>query len=419
MLRTFAFIINILFIPIAVFSQTKYKTEALSENIATLQVSKNGEWGTYPILSLSGNDFVNIEFDYLSEESFDRLRYVIYHCDAYWHKTDRLAEIEYLNGFNHSLISNYILSLNTTVDYTHYKLQIPNKDVGLKLSGNYVLQVYDEDYPDDILLNACFSVSESAANIGYKVSTVTNIDANKSHQQVSLTIEHSLSLRDPINELKVIVRQNNRLDTERKNLKPFIINPKRIVYEQNMDLIFEAGNEYRRFETSSYRSNGYRVANINYSPPFYEMSIKEDKLRSNSAYSYDQDQNGRYMIRSADTDYLDNETDYFLTSFTLPMNKELPTPIFINGDFTYNSFSDKYRMKYDVAKREYRLDLLLKQGLYNYQYLTPSSKGFTTTLIEGNYHETENEYMAYVYYSPIGQKYDRLIGYLLFYSRAK
>lgn len=419
MFRAFSLFIISLFIPITVFSQIRYKTEVLSENIATLQVDKNSEWGSYPILTLSGNDYINIEFDYLSEDTFDRLRYVIYHCDAYWRKSERLSEIEYLKGFNHSLIKDYTLSINTTVDYTHYKLQIPSEDVDLKLSGNYLLQVYDEDYPDEILLNACFSVCESVVNLGYQVSTVTNIDANKSHQQVSLTVDHDLNLRNPLNEIKVIVRQNNRLDTDRCDLKPFMINSKRIVYEQNFDLIFEAGNEYRRFETSSYRSNGYRVANINYSPPYYKMYIKHDKPRSNSAYSYNQDQNGRYMIRSADTDYNENEADYFLTIFTLPMEQELSKPVFINGDFTYNSFTDKYMMKYDAANKEYKLALLLKQGLYNYQYLTPSSKGFTSSVIEGNYFEAENEYSAYVYYRPTGQNYDRLMGVLVFYSRSK
>ena len=56
--------------------------------------------------------------------------------------------------------------------------------------------------------------------------------------------------------------------------------------------------------------------------------------------------------------------------------------------------------------------VLLKQGSYNYQYLfvpTGSSVGQTGP-IEGNYYQTQNEYSIYVYYRPMGARYDRLIG---------
>lgn len=405
---------------ISICAQQRYKTTPLTDKIATLQVTANAQWGTYPIVRLASDEYISIEFDYLSEEVFNRLRYKVTHCDASWRKSERISEIEYLNGFNHNLIEDYEVSNNTTVDYTHYRLTIPNNDVSFKLSGNYLLEVYDEKDPEKILLNACFSLNEATANVGYKLSTTTNIDANKEHQQLSITVNHSLDLRNPVDELKLVVLQNNRLDTERSNLKPFLITPQKVSYEQNLDLIFEAGNEYRRFETSSYRSNGYRVASLKYNPPYYDMYINSERIRSNGAYSYDQDQNGRFMIRSSDTDLTTTEADYFMTIFTLPMAKELPYPIFINGDFTYNSFSDKYRMKYNPLKQEYQLSLLLKQGLYNYQYLTSSDKGvFSTSVIEGNYYEAENEYIAYVYYRPIGQYYDRLIATLVFQSRPK
>ncbi len=420
MIRQFIIILFIVIQSVALYSQQRYKTTPLTDKIATLEVMTNSGWGSYPIIRLGSDEYVSIEFDYLSEEVFNRLRYKVTHCDASWRKSDRISEIEYLNGFNHSLIEDYELSNNTTVDYTHYKLEIPNKDVSFKVSGNYLVEVYDEDNPDKILLNACFSVNEALASIGYKLSTVTNIDANKEHQQLSITVNNSLDIRNPIDELKVVVLQNNRLDTERSNLKPFLVTPQKVTYDQNLDLIFEAGNEYRRFETSSYRSNGYRVASLKYNPPYYEMYINDERIRSNSTYSYDQDQNGRFLIRSADTDYTETEADYFMTIFTLPMEKELPYPIFINGDFTYNTFSDRYKMKYDPLNKEYRLSLLLKQGLYNYQYLVYSDKGqFTTSVIEGNYYEAENEYVAYAYYCPIGQYYDRLIATQIFQSRAK
>jgi len=404
---------------ISSYAQQYYRTEALSSDISTIQVNAMGEWHQNNIIKLNSNEYITINFDHLAEETFSHLRYNIIHCDANWRLSKEISEIEYLDGFNNNLIDDYAISVNTTVEYTNYKLEIPNDDVKLKLSGNYVVQIYNEDKPDKILLNACFSVLEPIANIGYTVNSITNIDANKEHQQVSLALHHKLNLMDPINELKIVVMQNNRIDTERRNLKPMMITPNKITYEQNLNLIFEAGNEYRRFETSSYRSNGMRVAHIEYKAPYYYSNIELDKIRANKSYNYDQDQNGRFLIRSIDTDYSDTEADYMVTTFTLPMEKPLSQNIYLNGDFTNNTFNDKYKMKYDELNKQYKLSLLLKQGQYNYQYLVKTIKGFSTAPIEGNYYETENEYTAFAYYRPMGQRYDKLIATTTFYSHKK
>lgn len=407
-------IIFLLLKEITLFAQP-YRTRPFSPKIKTIQVYGEA-WGQHPVIPLNGDNIITINFDYLSEDAFSRLRYNIRHCDASWIPSNNISDIDYLDGFNNNLIDDYAVSVNTTVDYTNYNLIIPNRDVNLKLSGNYIVEVFEEDDPDTILLTACFSVTESLVKIGYKVSSVTNIDAHKKHQQVSLFLNHNLNLRDPIGELKVQVMQNNRLDTERKNLKPSMITSGKIAYEQNMDLIFEASNEYRRFETSSHRFSGMRVSNTRYQSPYYQADIMADRLRSNKGYSYDEDQNGRFLIRTADTDYPDTEADYFVTNFTLPMENPLNQDIYINGDFTYNTFSDIYRMQYDPLAGQYTLSLMLKQGLYNYQYLAKGQKGYSSELIEGNYFETRNEYSAYVYYCPAGQRYDRLIGMQFFYS---
>ena len=55
-------------------------------------------------------------------------------------------------------------------------------------------------------------------------------------------------------------------------------------------------------------------------------------------------------------------------------------------------------------------NILLKQGYYNYQYVTIKNNQISTDLIEGNYYETNNEYTIYVYHkSPFG-RYERLVG---------
>lgn len=397
-----------------------YRTQALSPEIHTIQVNKNGNWNLRPTVDLSKGDFVHISFDRISDDSFNQLRYRILHCDAYWKVSSSISEIDYLDGFNDSYIDDYNPSINTTVDYTHFSLSIPNRDANLKLSGNYVVEVYEDGEPDVVLLTACFSVVDSQLSIAPTVSSNTDIDTNRSHHQLSFTLHHQgMNIRDPRTDLIIFVQQNNRLDNEKAKLKPTYINPGKLVYEHNRDLIFEAGNEYRRFETSSYRYNGMNVAHIEYRRPEYIMDIVTDKVRAGRGYSYDQDQNGQFFIRTNEADNSDTEADYFVTNFSLSVEEPIEEDIYINGEFTNNTFSDKYKMLYDEETKTYSLSLLLKQGMYNYQYLTKSGNRFSTSKIEGNYHEAENEYIIYVYYRPTGQRYDSLIGVQTIYSREK
>lgn len=397
-----------------------YRTQALSDEIYTIQVNLGGNWNMNPVVRLNSGDNIAISFDRISDDPYNRLRYRIIHCDAYWNKSTGLSDIDFLSGFNDNPINNYDPSVNTTVEYTHFSLNIPNDDVSVKLSGNYAVEVYEDGEPDVVLLTACFSVVDPGVSIAAEVSSNTDIDFNRQHQQVSFAIHHQgMNIRDPFTEIMVFVQQNNRLDNEKRKLKPTYVNPGKLIYEHNRDLIFEAGNEYHRFEISSYRYNGMNVGHIEYVRPGYIMNIEPDKVRAGTSYSYDQDQNGRFIIRNSDSDYSDTEADYFTTNFTLQMDQPLLEEIYINGNFTDNTFTGKYRMKYDHNDKVYRLSLLLKQGMYNYLYLVREGNSFRTEKVEGNYFETENEYSIYVYYRPSGQRYDSLIGVQNIQSRAK
>lgn len=389
-----------------------FKTEALSDDIHTIQVNANGNWNSLPVINLDTNDYISINFDHLGEDSYNYLRYKITHCNADWTPSS-LSEIEYMNGFSNNRIEDYANSIGTNVLYTNYQLDLPNDNIRLKLSGNYAVEVFEEDNPSKILLRACFSVLDSKVQIAGKMSSITDIDANKGHQQVSFSINYNnLQVRDAFSDLKVYVRQNNRPDNQRSQLRPTSIQGNKLIYEYNRNLIFEAGNEYRRFESVSRRYKGLNIQNIEYVRPDYYLNVYPDKIRANRFYSYDEDQNGRFLIRNAEGSDHDTEADYFYTRFTLKAADPFIEPIYINGDFTNNTFDQKYMMQYDAMTEEYSLTLLLKQGAYNYQYLAKSDKQYTTSLVEGNYYETENEYSIYVYYRPLGSRSDLLVGFI-------
>ena len=88
--------------------------------------------------------------------------------------SDELFESDYIEGFNNNPIEDYQNSINTTVLYTHYKLQIPNEECRLKMSGNYRLTIYDEDNDGQIVLTAEFMVVEPIMSVGLAVTSNTD-----------------------------------------------------------------------------------------------------------------------------------------------------------------------------------------------------------------------------------------------------
>ncbi len=97
----------------------------------------------------------------------------------------------------------------------------------------------------------------------------------------------------------------------------------------------------------------------------------------------------------------------------MKQNEIIDADIYILGALNDWKLDKKSRMTYDPSKREYRGDLFLKQGYYNYHYaVVPNGKTRgNITLIEGDHWETDNDYYIYVYYRERVPAYDRLVGY--------
>ncbi len=390
--------------------QETYCTEVKHKQIKTLQVKVQGETFSTPVIELNSRKVIEINFDALSH-GYGRYAYTITHCNADW-TPSVLSSLEYMSGFQNLSIDDFANSLNTTTFYTNYRLFLPNNDIKFKVSGNYVVKVYNEDRPKDIVFTACFSIVEPKVNVAATVSSNTDIDVNKEHQQIGFEIVHpNYEITAPQSDLKVQIYQNNRCDNMVKNIQPLTIAKDRIIYQFNRDLIFAAGNEYRRIEFLSNKYNGMGVQRIQFHRPYYHIDLYQDRVRSDKPYLYDQDQNGQYVIRSSQVEDPDTEADYYIVHFSLASKPIVNGNIHISGNLFNNVLNENSCMEYNEDARQYEKSVLLKQGTYNYQYLfvpDGQQKGETAP-VEGNFSQTSNEYRIMVYHRPFGSKFDKLI----------
>lgn len=388
------------------------KSIILDKNIRTLQVSVNGEQRPLPVIRLKSDDVLQFSFDELSH-NYKRYTYKVEHVEADFQDDESLFENDYLQSVpDEVVIEDYDLSMNTSVLYTHYKFSIPNYQIRPTLSGNYRLTVYGEDEngePQPALVTY-FYVSEEIASSMATGTTNTDIDWNDRHQQLALNVNYSQlpNVRAPYEEVKIIVLKNGRWDDAVVFPKSTGQTGQSLIWDHSSDLIFPAGNEYRKFEITSTKSPGLHIDNIKYFEPYYHVTLMPDKPRTN--YLYDEDQNGRF-VALANNDYSsDTEADYVWVHFTLN-TPELAagTKVYVNGTWTYDQDTAPYVMTYNPASEAYEVALLLKQGYYSYQYLIDPPT--TVPTIEGNFWQTENEYTILIYYCQAGSRYDRLVGW--------
>lgn len=375
-----------------------------SERFKSLTSMVNSDWKNRPVMTLGTTDVLHIGFDELSH-NYHRLTYHLEHCEADWQASEELFESDWLEGFNDNQIEDYQNSVNTTVLYTHYELKIPNDRCRLKMSGNYRLTVYDEDADNERVLEVEFYVLEPRMALGLTVTTNTDIDHNKSHQQVGISLKYNdIQIFNHEEELRTVVMQNWQEQTARHNVKPNFINNKGLAWEHNKRLIFDAGNEYHKFEVLDVSHATMGLDRIVWDGEHYEAYPYPTEVRRN--YLTDTDANGAFLIRNSDNYESDFTCDYVYVNYLLlaPYYGDL----YVDGQWTTDANKETYRMDYDEQHKQYSTSLLQKQGYYNYQYVMKNGQLAPS---EGNFFETENSYQVLVYYKGTGTRTWRLVGY--------
>lgn len=397
-----------------------------SDEIASLQVVAGTRWQDMPMIRLNGNEVLNISFDDLSH-AYRRLTYTITHLDADWTPSESLFASDYISGFQSGLtIEDNEESINTIQDYTHYRLQIPNKECRIRMSGNYRLDIKDDNNGDKPMATVFFMVYEEEVGVGLTYSEDTDIDVRKNHQQVSLSVEFSrLHPTNPREQLKGYVIQNGRWDNARRLPMAPRITQNKLEWVHCRDLIFEAGNEYHKFEILDIHRNSLNVENNAWDGDVWHTVLWPDYRRS--SYVYDETPKGSFYIRNSDNQESDITSEYVMVHFIL-QSEPLPYRFFVNGTWTNDRFLEKYEMFYDYDRKVYECVTPLKYGYYSYQYLmlpendvvdgSPeedenAGRNLSEPLIpptEGSFYETRNRYSALIYYRGNGDRTDRLVG---------
>jgi hypothetical protein len=405
------------------FSQEKpaiMENKVFKSNIKTVLLHKAGNQLSAPVIQLQSDDKLLLSFDDLDNDR-KNYKYTIVHCEAEWTISSGLIPVDYIAGFTEEMIRDFDYSFNTTIPYTHYSLEFPTDDLRPKISGNYVLFVYDEE-PSDTVLTRRFMVAEaSQAEIIGNVRQAASSTDRFTRQEVDFEIRfNGMKVANPVREIKVFVTQNDRWDNAIRDIPPRSVRDGALDYNYDEKIVFNGGNEYRSFDTKSLIYQSERIRKIFFDTGVFQVFLLDDIKRTTKNHVTDEDLNGRFFVKNEEhADDSDIEADYCRVYFFLPFEPYLSNGhVYLLGALTGWQLNDESRMEYNPFRKGYIKQLFLKQGYYNYLYVY-REKGKTRgdeALIEGSHWETENEYTVWVYHHETGGLYDRLIAYRNLFS---
>jgi hypothetical protein len=360
-----------------------------------------------PAVTKLGQWELLLEFDDLQAERNSYYLRIV-HCNRDWTKSG-LQDLDFMTDFNEFPITRYLFSVDTHIPYNHYEINLP----AVKIPGNYVAVVYRGSDKEDIILSKRFMVYDTRVSF---VDAQNLIGAGKVaslNQQINFIINYQdLDIINPIENVNVAIRQNQRWDNIATDVKPSFVKEieKQLEYRFFDDKkMFKGGNEFRFFDLQSLNYPGRNVAGVIKTAKPFDVYVARDKSRANQAYAQYSDLNGGFIIKNLD--YQDPAfTNYSNVHFTLA-SKPLPGEVYVTGAFNYWNLNADNLMHYDSSKQEYTASAFLKQGWYDYQYFVKSND-LPPYYLEGSHFETENMYEILIYYRPFQPRADLLIGYI-------
>ncbi len=399
-----------------------YQNSVYREEIKSVQLFRDGNVLSNPVIELGSDAQLVLKFDDLAEEA-KNYYYTVIHCDANWNES-YVRQSEYLGSFADNPLTDYALSFNTTVRYVNYQLRIPNEECSPKFSGNYALVVFEDNDRRNLVLIQRFYVVEPLVRVEGAVKKATFDPFNGPNQEVDFRVyADKVRLLNPREDIKVVLMQNRRWDNAITNLKPSFIRENLLEYDYNKENVFSGGNEFRYFDIRTKRYPSENVGEIRFLRPYYHATLLPDAIRSNKKFSQYKEMNGNFVVESQDriTD-ADTECDYFFVHFFLPMQSMLVGgTVNVFGALTGWNANKANEMKWNFERAGYELSLMLKQGYYNFQYAYVPEGSPKADLInlEGSFFLTENEYQIFAYYRDQASRYDRLVGYVMVNSSVK
>jgi len=375
--------------------------------IRSLQVYTTDDDRSFPVVN-SRNKLV-IEFDVDSKKLPD-LNIIFKFCDKNWKPTDNIFLQN--QGQNTAFILDYI-SLPVTLEEARFNFrnEFPDDDgyVSFPYSGKWKFFIVDSYNPEFVLAEGKFIVDISEVKLDVSIKKSNLIDKIYSPNELSRSFEINVKAVIPDEFFPHFVEE---VEIFRDHLTDFSLRQnKSDALNFNRDFKWDGANKISFVFRDLRPGNGYRQVNLMNTNIYSAKNVQAqfEGFETTRFYSSPSiDFNGGMQLKNPKDPY----ANYMNVKFRLKPANEIYNDIYLIGAFNNWKVDDKYKLDFDGDI--FSKTILLKRGIYDYQYAIydKSKNEIDLYSLEGNnYNSTSTINVLMFYRDPQFGGYDRMIGF--------
>jgi hypothetical protein len=384
------------------------------KNIKSVKFHGYGDQLAYPVMNLTGSNQLELHFDDMDAD-VKYYSYTFLLCNADW-TVAPISQFDYMKGFSNVRINTYRASSIALTRYTHYTSTLPDRNTYPVKSGNYLLKVFVNGDTSKTVFTKRFLVIDNKVSAGATVVQPFNPSQLKTHQKLQFSVNvQNIRPTNIFQQIKIVILQNNRWDNCINNLQPTFVRQNILEYNTEASGVFPAQKEWRWVNLTSLRLQTDRIQKADYSNKGQTLYLFPEGERTALRYMFYRDADGMYQLGNIEQNNPYWQGDYATTWFRYftADKKEMPDKdVYLFGELTNYELTEATKMTFNAETGMYENKQMLKQGLYDYIYVTKDkkTKQLSADVTEGNWWETENNYTILIYYRALGGRADELVG---------
>jgi hypothetical protein len=379
--------------------------------IYSLELFPTNRPSAAPFLMLDSNDQLTLRFESLG---FDSHSYEISftHHNPDWSESG-LSPDQYFTGFGRRDIPGGTVSRASQPYYRSYLYQFPDRNVGFRVSGNYMLHVHNRD-TGKLEFSLPFFVYENEGTVTSSVETLRSArySLRVMHRPVSRYLLPDW-LDQPQFDLSFYYSQNQFWGKATEAEELDFSDPNEVQFELSQNRSFIGDYEFRVLNLINVDQLSQTVLDIDKSSEPWRVVLRDDAEGFNRPVSGGTPQQFG-PDHSMNGNYLDVE-------FRLDSAGELNAgqEIYLVGDFNSWKLNQQYRMSYNEQIGRWVQSVTMKEGTYRYKYVLVDNNRVDELAFDTLFPDVRQEYHAFVYFRDFNQFYHRLLQVNTFYKRSR
>ena len=376
-------------------------------SIRTVQLYAGSNERRLPVTTLGrGGEPLTLEFDLMSRDGRP-LSVYFQHADRSWERD--LSPSQALESFQDDRLLDYRSSQGTEVPYVHYTYRFPNDEIRFRVSGNYILRVTERGRRDSVLFEYPFYVAEQKGGLKLEAEALAVPGQRAPSLRPVARFRPPPEIQgDPLGHTVCFVR-NGRVTRPRCEERPMLMRQPELAFELSRDRAYAPITAGYEVDLATLQPSS-QIAQVDRSQSPVRVVLDADYARFGEAPRGARG-SGQPVVRAALPGRIDPaiSAEYVEAVFAFVPGQKQPygAPLLVSGTFRGATTTDGVQMAWSRARSRYETGVLLKQGMYRYEYSTTDPA--LTAQLRSTQPRITGRYTAFVYYRDARRNTDRLL----------